>query len=134
MNRKQFEQIYPTQLTSRQNQVLISFLQGKKDKEIAQEIDAGHTSTVAQHISSIANKFTITGNNKRDDFIQLFIQYSPHLVSAKLMEKQGYNPLTFPDKPEPANSYCYIERNNIEIVSWGSEAKLNSNVAVNHQS
>ena len=117
MNREQFEKIYPAELSSRQNQVLKLFLQGKNNKAIAQEIGVSDSATTSQHIKKIAEKFRLAEQYKgdyRDRLIELFIQYQSELVAPVLMEKYGYNPLNFPDKPENADSYFYIDRNPIE--------------------
>ena len=118
MNRHQFEKIYPAELSARQNQVLKLFLQGKSNKEIAKAIEVNDPATPSQHIKKIAEKFGFSEQFKgeyRDCLIELFSQHKSELVAPALMEKLGYNPLTFPDKPEPADSYFYIERNPIEL-------------------
>ena len=112
MNREKFNKIYPAELTSRQNEVLKLVLQGKTNKEIADKIHVTE-SNPAKHLKTIAEKFGFK-EDYRDRLIELFIRYKIELVSPKILEDGGYNPLIFPDKPENGDSYFYIERKPIE--------------------
>lgn len=116
MNREEFNQIYPAKLSSVQNEVLKLVLQGKKNKEIADKLNFSE-SNPAKHLKKIAETFEPDKQYQgdyRDHLIEVFIQYKPELVAPVLMAKHGYNPLIFPDKPEKADSYFYIERKPIE--------------------
>jgi DNA-binding CsgD family transcriptional regulator len=109
MNKEEFARIYPSQLTPRQNQVLIPFLQGKNNQEIAQIINVNDPATISKHIRAIAEKFGFT-DYYRDNVIDIFLKYRPNLVSSN----PETPPPPYPDKPEPAKSYFYIERQPIE--------------------
>ena len=113
ISRQQFERIYPAELSSRQNQVLQLLLQGNSNRKIANSIGVSDEATPSKHIKKIAETFGFT-EDYRDRIIELFIRYRPDMVAPALLKKYGYNPLTFPDKPEKAYSYFYIERNPIE--------------------
>ncbi len=112
MNREEFEKIYPAELSPIQNEVLKLVLQGKTNKEIADELNFSE-SNPAKHLKKIAEKFGFK-EDYRDRLTEMFIKYKSELVAPEIGRKYGYNPLIFPDKPEKADSYFYIERKPIE--------------------
>ncbi len=114
MNRQQFEKIYPAELSSTQNEVLKLVLQGKKNKEIADQLNFSE-SNPAKHIKKIAEKFELHKQypgDYRNRIIDLFCKYKRELVAPEIVVDKPL--LTFPDKPEKADSYFYIDRKPIE--------------------
>lgn len=85
MNQQRFTDVY-SQLTSRRKEVLLKFLSGETDDEIAQSLVI-QKSTVRKHIEEICQKFALDTDKlpgehrlKREDLIRLFAKYKPELL------------------------------------------------------
>lgn len=122
MDEKTFNQIYTKKLTTKQNEVLDAWLDGKSEEQIREEMGVSDGSSIRKHISAICEKFGIKNEKEeyeklRPELIDLFIQYKPELVASSLIEKYGYQvtaTLEPPDGPVRAKSHFYIERRQIE--------------------
>jgi hypothetical protein len=83
MDRAEFTKAF-TGLTSRQEEVLLKFLAGKRDAEIATELYINQA-TVRKHIQDICKAFDLSklegsGATHRPDLIALFAKYRPDLI------------------------------------------------------
>ena len=119
MNREHFNHIYQNELTPKQKKVLLLFLVGQSDEEIAWEIGATHRSTTSHQLRNISKKFGFPPESEPDyrcNLIELFAKYNSSLVSSKALEKCGYNThvIRFPEGAEPLKSPFYIKRSFVE--------------------
>lgn len=122
VTKKEFERIYPKQLTPRQHQVLNLFLQGKSEPEIMDALRVNNRSSVRHHIANICDLFGLRNepgehNVLRRDLIDLFAKYKPEMLNPEIIIDWPRNPpdLESPDDdPVPLNSPFYLERFSLE--------------------
>lgn len=88
MNQQRFTDIY-SQLTFRRKEVLLKFLVGETDDEIAQFLVIAK-STVRKHIEEICQQFALDADKlpgehrpKRENLIRLFAKYKPELLGQR---------------------------------------------------
>lgn len=110
MNQKEFDAIYPKELTRIQHKVLDLFLQGKSDRAIAKSLKLNDSSGVRSHISNICELFGFKNEpperfRQRHQLIPLFAKYKPELVSDNLKATCESSP----DNSEQVKFY-YVER------------------------
>ncbi|MEY3867748.1 MAG: hypothetical protein RLZZ338_1639 [Cyanobacteriota bacterium] len=122
VTKKEFERIYPKQLTPRQHQVLNLFLQGKSEPEIMDALRVNNRSSVRHHIANICDLFGLRNepgehNVLRRDLIDLFAKYKPEMLNPEIIIDWPRNPpdLESPERsPVPLNSPFYGSRFSLE--------------------
>jgi DNA-binding CsgD family transcriptional regulator len=104
MDNKTFNIKYE-KLTPRQKEVLIPFLSGKTDQDIASKLHCGREN-IRYHLANIFRVFDlsdVSGNRCRNDLIDLFVEHRKDLVSFDCAEQAGYRtspvPAMAPDIP-----------------------------------
>ncbi len=85
MNQAEFNKAF-AKLTGRQQEVLLKFLQGQKDADVAKELHITQD-TVRRHIANICREFGLSepgdaGYSHRTDLVTLFVKYRPELLTA----------------------------------------------------
>lgn len=90
MNQQEFAKKF-SNLTAREQEVLLKFLAGERDAAIAYQLKINRD-TVRRHIANICKKFGITdqqdpGVNHRPDLITLFAKYRPDLFTGGTQTK-----------------------------------------------
>lgn len=85
MNQTEFNKAF-AKLTGRQQEVLLKFLQGQKDADVAKELHITQD-TVRRHIANICREFGLSepgdaGYSHRSDLVTLFVKYRPELLTA----------------------------------------------------
>jgi DNA-binding CsgD family transcriptional regulator len=127
-NKEAFDAMYE-QLTPRNKEILLHFLNGYEDKEIAKMI-FGTCDNVKFHISRVARIFGLVEKpepgekrkreSHRKDIVDLFVQYRPSAVSEKRKIWAGYKPQAplksspavvpdVPGRPMALNSLFYLQ-------------------------
>lgn len=107
-------------ITSRQRPVLIRFLRGDTDAEIATKL--GFTeANVRQHIKTVCRLFNIQNEKGeswrlRQHLVEIFIQYKPELVAKRCLDKwpELQPTIIFPSGAVSLDSFLYIERGPIK--------------------
>ena len=87
MNQTAFNRVF-TKLTGRQQEVLLKFLQGQKDADVAKELHITQD-TVRRHIANICREFGLSepgdaGYSHRSDLVTLFVRYRPELLNTSV--------------------------------------------------
>lgn len=83
-NQAEFNKAF-AKLTGRQQEVLLKFLQGQKDADVAKELHITQD-TVRRHIANICREFGLSepgdaGYSHRTDLVTLFVKYRPELLN-----------------------------------------------------
>ena len=122
ITKKEFDRIYPKQLTPKQHQALDLFLQGKSNEDIMKSLGVNDRSSVSSHICNICALFGLKNepgehNWLYRDLIELFAQYKPEMVNPEIRDGSKPNPPDLEsadDGPVPLNSPFYVERFSVE--------------------
>lgn len=133
MKKEVFQHIFPSKLTEDELQTLKLFLDGHKDKDIADSMNWDR-SNIPRKLKAIALKFDYPKNSDssfvREFLVEIFSKHQPHLVCQKLKDKYLASPnkIIIPGRPEKLDSPFYIERNRIRRCSIESECYENIEV------
>lgn len=127
MDIKEFTTIYEF-LTPKQKKVLLNFLAGKADEEIAKEMNDITSSAVRHQIGKICIQFGLKKypdySRCRQELVELFDAFKPELVNGEVLKRydcqtSARNGSEFSkelERPELDSAFYYVERDPIESL------------------
>jgi hypothetical protein len=130
MNKEEFNRIYEF-TTPKQKKVLLDFLAGKADEEIAKRMDDVTNSAIRHQIGKICLQFGLKKypdySRCRQGLIELFAEFKPSLVNEEVLQRYDCQTIkkTFSEftkeletSEELDSNFYYVERSPIESLCY----------------